>query len=97
MDSNKKTTERVAAEVVADGFQIYPSVVFLYFGFQYHANLYGSQTRLFSIKSTSKFQYHANLYGSQTRQLLPSAWSSTLAFFPQIPAEPLEVLASDGL
>ena len=66
MDSNKKTTERVAAEVVADGFQIYRSVVFLYFGFQYHANLYGSQTMSERGVKHAWFQYHANLYGSQT-------------------------------
>lgn len=52
--------------MVADGFQIYRSVVFLYFGFQYHANLYGSQTYLFDLFYTDQFQYPASSDGFQT-------------------------------
>ena len=62
--------------------------------FQYHASLNGSQTALMNLLISVLFQYHASLNGSQTSLAdTIRAWSSTLAVFPQILAEPLEVLA----
>ena len=90
---HKKTTNRVAATLFFN---------MSYLLFQYHANLYGSQTTQEAYTMKSMFQYHANLYGSQTKSrknLQPTlfqyhqTWSSTLAVFPQILAEPLDVLA----
>ena len=62
--------------------------------FQYHASLNGSQTSLDLTFCLLLFQYHASLNGSQTSLAdTIRAWSSTLAVFPQILAEPLDVLA----
>ncbi|MGT2834219.1 hypothetical protein ACVRZC_02560 [Streptococcus hyointestinalis] len=62
--------------------------------FQYHASLNGSQTPSQIRLYLTLFQYHASLNGSQTSLAdTIRAWSSTLAVFPQILAEPLDVLA----
>ena len=77
-----------------NGSQTYSFIFLSAYSFQYHASLNGSQTSDLIYQDLHKFQYHANLNGYQT-SLADTiwAWSSTLAVFPQILAEPLEVLA----